>query len=137
MKSTVPASTPAVRIKEARLAKGLLIRELADLIGISTTALSKLENRQTEPKLSTLHLLSLALDAPIAYLGCFESLPEYSLGQRIKKARLYRGMTHKEMADTLGVHEKSVKLWQDGLVKPSPEHMKKLEAYLSILKAGD
>ncbi|GGE15865.1 hypothetical protein GCM10011571_16860 [Marinithermofilum abyssi] len=43
----------------------------------------------------------------MAYLGCFESLPEYSFGQRLKKARLYQGMTHHEMADTLGVHEKS------------------------------
>ncbi|WP_188649004.1 helix-turn-helix domain-containing protein [Marinithermofilum abyssi] len=101
-------------------------KELANLIGISHVALSKLENCQTKPKLRTLRLLSQVFDVPIAYLGCFESLPEYSFGQRLTKARLYHAMTHKEMADTLGVHEKSVKLWQDGLIKPSSEHMEKL-----------
>ncbi|PTX64730.1 helix-turn-helix protein [Melghirimyces profundicolus] len=126
---------PATRIQEARVAKGLLTQELSNRVGISPTALSKLENGQTKPKLSTLRLLSQALNVPIAHLGCFESLPEYSFGQRLKKARLYHGMTHKEMADFLGVSEKSVRLWQDRLVKPSPEYMEKVEAYLSILKA--
>ncbi|GGE15892.1 hypothetical protein GCM10011571_16900 [Marinithermofilum abyssi] len=137
MKSNNQPSTPAARIQEARLSKGMLIKDLANLIGISHVALSKLENCQTKPKLSTLRLLSQALDVSIAYLGCFETLPEYSFGQRLKKARLYYGMTHHEMAETLGVNEKSVRLWQDGLVKPSSEHMEKLEAYLAILKVGD
>ncbi|WP_107724679.1 helix-turn-helix domain-containing protein [Desmospora activa] len=36
-------------MQEARLAKGLLIQELSNRIGISPTALSKLENGQTKP----------------------------------------------------------------------------------------
>ncbi|GGE15858.1 hypothetical protein GCM10011571_16850 [Marinithermofilum abyssi] len=45
-------------IKGARLAREMLIKELVD----SHVALSKLENCQTKPKLSTLRLLSQVLD---------------------------------------------------------------------------
>ncbi|MFC4077756.1 helix-turn-helix domain-containing protein [Salinithrix halophila] len=59
----------------------MFIQELSDCIGLSLTALSKLEYGKTKLKLSTLRLLSQALNVSIAYLGCFESLPEYSFGQ--------------------------------------------------------
>lgn len=38
----------------------------------------------------SLRLLSDVLDVSVAYLGGFENLPESTLGERIKKARLFR-----------------------------------------------
>ncbi|MFS8514879.1 MAG: helix-turn-helix domain-containing protein, partial [Planifilum fulgidum] len=85
--------TPAARIKQARIKKGLSIKELSVITGISTTSISKMENNHSRPSLPNLRTLAQALDVSVAYLGCFENLPEQTIGQRIRKARLYHGFT--------------------------------------------
>lgn len=54
----------------------------------------------------TARALAAALKQPVWFLGCYDALPEDLLGQRIRKARLYEGLTKKEFADRLGVNEK-------------------------------
>ena len=51
----------------------------------------------------TVRALAKALEQLIWFLGCYEVLPEDTLGQRIRKARLYHGLTKKEFADKLGL----------------------------------
>jgi transcriptional regulator with XRE-family HTH domain len=55
----------ALRVKEARLRKGLPIRILSDRTGISKGMLSKIENAQVSPSLATLARLAEALDTPL------------------------------------------------------------------------
>jgi transcriptional regulator with XRE-family HTH domain len=57
-----------VRIKEARVRKGLTLRELAELVACSVGALSKIENQKTNPSLSMLHKIGAALGINIAAL---------------------------------------------------------------------
>lgn len=56
------------RIKEARVNKGLNLRELSEVIGCSVGALSKIENGRTNPSLSMLHKIGVALGINIAAL---------------------------------------------------------------------
>lgn len=67
-------STLAERIKAARVAKGLTLRGLAHLSGISLAYLSSLENgHQTNPTVSKLHALARTLGTtPAALLGAEE-----------------------------------------------------------------
>ncbi len=58
-------SVIAARLREFRQEGGLTVAQLAAMSGLSKGMLSKLENSQTSPSLSTLTRLSLALDVPL------------------------------------------------------------------------
>lgn len=77
--------------------------------------------------MQSLRLIAKALDTPISYLGNFENLPENTIGQRIKKARLYHGLTKKELAEILNINPKTLANWeqdkQTPLKKPKLNHL--------------
>ena len=56
------------RLKHARLASGLKLRELADRLGCSESFLSKAENDKVRPSLAMLHKIVSALDINIPSL---------------------------------------------------------------------
>lgn len=49
-------------IKEARLEAGLTQKELGERLGISSTAVNKLENQKTSPSVGTLNRIAKALN---------------------------------------------------------------------------
>jgi len=53
------------RLKEIRLNRGLSLRALADLSGLSTNAISLIERGRNSPTVSSLHSLASALAVPI------------------------------------------------------------------------
>ena len=59
------ASVIAQRVRETRQRKGLPIRVLADRTGMSKGMLSKIENAQVSPSLSTLARLAESLEVPL------------------------------------------------------------------------
>jgi site-specific DNA recombinase len=124
------ALTPAGRIRQTRLAKKMTIRKLAAAAKMSPEALSYIENEKTKPSLPRLRTLAQILDMTIAYLGCFEDLPEDTLGQKITKARLHLGMQKTEFARMIGVHVRSIWDWEKDVVKPYPKQMEKLKSFL-------
>lgn len=64
----------ANHVRSRRLEIGLTVGQLAERTGISKGMLSKIENAQTSPSLSTLERLSTALDMPVTSL--FRGLAE-------------------------------------------------------------
>jgi transcriptional regulator with XRE-family HTH domain len=64
----------ANHVRSRRLELGLNVGQLAERTGISKGMLSKIENAQTSPSLSTLERLSAALDMPVTSL--FRGLAE-------------------------------------------------------------
>lgn len=56
------------RLRHARLVKGLLIKELAQRVGVSISLISKYENDKLLPPLTVLHSLVTALDTNIGAL---------------------------------------------------------------------
>jgi transcriptional regulator with XRE-family HTH domain len=71
----------------------------------------------------------------VAYLGCYDKLPEHTLGQRITKARLYHGLTKEELAEKLGVDPKTLRHWEQDKQEPLQQHHTTLAVYLAILDA--
>ncbi len=108
-------------------------RELSDATGLSVTAISNLERDRFKPTMPNLRKLSTVLGVPISYLGCFETLPENTLGERIRKARLYHGYSKKEFAEIIGVDVKSIQSWEKDLRIPIDEYLSKIREYFVIL----
>jgi len=57
-----------VRLKHARLTKGLTLREVADLVECSESFISKVENDKIQPSLAMLHRLVAALEINVTSL---------------------------------------------------------------------
>jgi transcriptional regulator with XRE-family HTH domain len=57
-----------VRLKHARLTKGLTLREVADLVDCSESFVSKVENDRIQPSLAMLHRLVAALEINVTSL---------------------------------------------------------------------
>ena len=55
------------RIKQARKAAGLTLRELAERIGVSAMAISKYENNQMTPRSEVLIRLAQALNVKVGF----------------------------------------------------------------------
>ncbi|MBW5467569.1 helix-turn-helix domain-containing protein [Brevibacillus formosus] len=81
----------------------------------------------------SLRRLSIVLGVSVAFLGCFEKLPESSLGERIIKARLYYGYTKREFAALLGISERTLYEWEYKRKIPPEEQRVLIERCLDIL----
>jgi len=124
---------PGARLRQARLAKNLTIRDLAAATGLSVVSLGNLETDKCKASLPNLRTLAKVLGHPIVYLGCFERLPVKTLGQRITKARLYHGLTKEEMAQSIGVDQKTLRHWEQDKHQPLRRHSATLSKYIEIL----
>lgn len=109
------------------------IVDVARAAGQSTATVSKVENGRQIPIVVTVRALAEVLKQPVWFLGCYDVLPEDTLGQRIKKARLYHGLTKKEFADRLGVNEKTIRLWEADLCNLTSDSLKSLAPLLGQL----
>jgi transcriptional regulator with XRE-family HTH domain len=91
---------------------------------------SAIENGFHVPRVPTLQSLANALKSTVWYLGCFEALPEDTMGQKIKKARLFQGLTRAEFAQRLGVTEYTITNWEIGRSHPYKKYLKILNNYV-------
>ena len=133
MKGTkLEGDTVAARLRRARLAKGMTIARLAEIARLSVSTVTDAEGGHVMPSLPVLRKLSRVLGVSIAYLGCFEGLPEETLGQRIRKARLCRGLMKVEFAQVLGVNVKTLREWESDKRKPSTKNLVMLREHLHI-----
>lgn len=56
------------KIRHARMLRELTLKELADRVGCSVSALSKIENQKANPSITMLHKISTALESNLASL---------------------------------------------------------------------
>ncbi|MNN81698.1 hypothetical protein D3C81_1985480 [compost metagenome] len=73
------------------------------------------------------------MDKPISFLGCFEDLPENTLGQKLVKARLYHGLLVKEAAAILNVDSKTITNWELDKKIPSSAKKPALMKFIELL----
>lgn len=125
--------TPGLRIRAARNEANLSIRELAALSGLTPEAISMLENGVHPPSLKSLRKISACLNRPIHYLGCFENLPESTFGERLKKARLFHGLTKKEASIEFGTDTRVITNWESNRVLPPEKYLDIISVFIRIL----
>lgn len=100
-------NTVASRLKYCRLNRRLTKRELGKLSKVCWETISNIESGK-HYKISTIKKLAIALNVTTKWLGCLEFLPENTIGQKIKKARLIHGLSRKEAAELIDCDEKSI-----------------------------
>ena len=66
-------------------------------------------------------------------MSIFDSLPENTLGQRIRKARLEQRLLQKDLAIKLGVTETTIANWEQERNKPIGAYAKRLGGYLKAV----
>lgn len=130
----VTRNTPGARIRNARLRKNMSIADLAKAARLSERTISDIENDKHTPSPRTIKSIAAALNLPIYHAGGYDLLPEDTLGQRIKKARLYHGLTKKELAASIGVDAHTVINWERDSRKPSSASLDKLSRILTVIK---
>jgi transcriptional regulator with XRE-family HTH domain len=68
-----------LRLRHARLAKRLTLKDVADRVGCSESMVSKVENDKTTPSIAMLHRLASAVDANVSMLFEQQNASEYVL----------------------------------------------------------
>ncbi|MFB5673573.1 helix-turn-helix domain-containing protein [Paenibacillus terreus] len=134
IKKDQSAATPGERIRQARIEMDMTIRELASRVSMTPEGLGMIERNIHPPSLPILHELSKVLQRPISHLGCYENMPETTIGDKIKKARHYHGLTKLELSKLIKVNEKTVRNWESNRTRISDEYMSLLKEYLEVLQ---
>ena len=81
-----------------------MIRELSELSNISPTTLSMIENNHCRNHdVKIIKRIAEALSQPVWFIGCYDLLPNDSLGEQIRKVRLFNGQYISEFATDLGI----------------------------------
>jgi len=87
-------------------------KTLAAEAGITPACLSDIERQITNVENTTLRKIGIALEQPIWFIGCFDSMSEDTFFHRLEKARCYHGHTKVEMAKDIGVHVRMIFNWK-------------------------
>ena len=111
----------------------MTITELSQLSRLSVVTISAIENNRRAPSIQVLRILANVLQIPVAYLGCFDLLPENVFSEKIKKTRLYMGLTKKEFSDILGVNVRTVFGWESGIRKPTVHSLNILQPFVDVV----
>jgi Zn-dependent peptidase ImmA (M78 family)/DNA-binding XRE family transcriptional regulator len=88
------------RLQEARLARGLFMKSLGDMIGVSGTAISRYENGQDKPQLDKLDQLAQKLNFPVEFFlkrAWPEALEPVFWRSRAAETKHAREMTEQRM----------------------------------------
>lgn len=125
--------SPGGRLRAARTAKQMYLIDVAAATGLCTRTIGLAEANKLKVSPPSLRRLSKVLGVSVAFLGCFEKLPESTLGERIIKARLYYGYTKREFAALLGISERTLYEWEYDRKIPPEEQRVIIERYLDIL----
>ncbi|WP_409174343.1 hypothetical protein [Brevibacillus fortis] len=125
--------SPGGRLRAARTAKQMYLVDLAAATGLCTRTIGLAEANKLKVSPPSLRRLSKVLDVSVAFLGCFEKLPESTLGERIVKARLFHGYTKREFAKLLEVHERTLFDWEHDRKIPPDNYLNKIAPILDIL----
>ncbi len=107
--STTITTAVGRAIRDLRKQSGITARDLAQRAGISAAMISRIENGQVSPSLTTLEQLAVALKAPLVSLfrEAGTSVCNYTLvrnGAGLKSTRLMGA--HEHVFDMLGFHRR-------------------------------
>jgi DNA-binding XRE family transcriptional regulator len=67
---------------------------------------------------------------PLVITLRFSLYPDQTLGERIKKWRLERGLFQVDLAKRIGVSEMTIVNWEKGRTKPIKQNFERLEKFL-------
>lgn len=131
-------NTLGQRIKIARTNKNFTLEELGNKVGMTKSALSKIERGLVTPSSRNLHLLSKALDVPIDWLmsGDARNKKDYltlvSIGQRIKYLRQKAGISMETLAEGIKSNTGTITYWENDKRLPGAEYIVRLSDFFNV-----
>lgn len=111
---SLPEDTIGDRIKKIRLQKGLHIKDLASLCGMSEMSISYIERGIRQPYISNLNKISTILGTTNRYLLGADAWPEKTPGQIIKKYRMINGWTQRQLAEKASLDPSIIASYESG-----------------------
>ena len=54
----------------------------------------------------------------------------HTLGEHLKQARVEKGLTIKQAGQKMGVHYRSIVIWESDRCRPKPRHLEVIRAFL-------
>lgn len=126
------------RIRQRRAELGMSQCDLADRMGYNNhSTVAKIENGAVDIPHSRIVQFAEVLSVSVEYLMGLDSTPQAALpnklGQRIRAARLAKGMTQEELGQLLGVEKSAVAKYENGrIVNLKQTTLKKISEILEI-----
>ena len=112
-------------IRKRRLDLGLLQKEVAERIGVTTQTITNWELARTEPGI---HYLV----AIVEFLGYVPFSMGDTFPEKLKAYRMVNGLTQRELAKELGVDPTTVMKWEAGSSKPMPGARDRIEQVIGL-----
>jgi transcriptional regulator with XRE-family HTH domain len=123
-----PAGEPKTigdHVRQARLKRGLLQRDVAELIGVSVETIVHWEKHKTEPPVAT-------VPAIVRFLG-YEPWPEpTTLPDKLRAYRMREGLSIREAAAQAGVDPDTWSGWEAGRPVVQARHRELLKSLLTL-----
>ena len=132
----------AFNLWKARLVKGYSMKELSEKVGVSMESIRRYEGGRSIPKNETLSKLLEVLEIDFDYV--FENQPDDEIttnerkalkeafARNLRKERLGRGYTQKELAEKAGINQRTVHCYDNGRSFPEASHMAKILNVLDV-----
>lgn len=129
-----------VLLRDARLASGKSMKELGEIIGVSSGAISSIERGASSPSLPELELLAFYLGTPIAHFWSEEivsqephptqnletekllGLRHRTIGALLRQGRTEKNLSQKDLAQRTGISASRIRRYENGETPvPLPE----------------
>ena len=129
-----------LHLRDARLAAGKSMKELGDVIGLSSGAIRSIEQGSNSPSLPELELLAFYLGTPIDHFwsaqvvsqephptsrletGNLLALRQRAIAAMLRQARTEKNLSQKDLADRTGISTGRIRRYESGETPvPLPE----------------
>ena len=115
------------KIRNRRLEKELLQKEVAEQIGVTEDCMTNWENNLSMPE-------TRYLPAIIKFLGYIPFSANLKVfGEQLKFYRLVHGLTHRQMGKQFNVDGSTVGSWENGEHIPKPAKQRQVEQVISAM----
>lgn len=119
------------KVRALRKNKGLNLEELGALTGLSPTYISEVERGEKVASISALRAITEVFEVPISlFIG--NKRKQSVVGQKLRNARVNRGITQKELAEITGLSTAMITHLENGKVQASLDSIEKISESLGI-----
>ena len=123
----------AEQLKTLRKKNSLTQKELAEKVGVKQNSYANWENGKREPNIEMLVRIADYFDVSLDYLlgGKMKNITEeFSLC--LKKLRMKRKLSQKQIAEELKISQQQYSKWEGGIITPNAETLVRLADYFDV-----
>lgn len=123
----------AEQLKTLRKKNSLTQKELAEKVGVKQNSYANWENGNREPNIEMLVRIADYFDVSLDYLlgGKMKNITEeFSLC--LKKLRMKRKLSQKQIAEELKISQQQYSKWEGGIITPNVETLVRLADYFDV-----